>query len=695
MDFGSLREMARGSSLLYVEFCPFKNSLLGDCMRNSRGLFLALSLLISCQVLAQEPQPPVPIVPKKSSEQAAGQTPPSNPQIPHPLDAADIGAFFDGIIPLQLDRADIAGASVLVMKDGKLLLQKGYGFADAKGQKPVDPATTIFRLASISKLFTWVSVMQLQERGKLDLDTDVNNYLDFKIRPAFDKPITLRNLMTHTGGFEEEARDILHIKSKKSPALRDFLIENQPRRLFPPGTIPAYSNYGVGIASYIVQRISGEGFEQYVSEHVFAPLAMTHSSFDQPLPQELEKLPAEGYRGNTEKPALGFEIFTPAGAGGISSTASDMGRFGQALLNGGQLDGKRILKTETLNAMYTPQFRASNQLPPICMGFYETWRNDLRWIGHEGDLIAFHSLFFLERSHKLILFVSFNSASAAGKVRPELVQMFSDRYFPSNQKQTFVNQSREELKAIEGTYQSTRRADSTKVRLISLMSQRTAKLDKDGVLEMEGVNDLRGHTMKWKPVGKDLLQQVDGQHLLFAIRDGNGEVLRLAADFPGVQAERVRWYEKSKIVFFTAGLSLVALFSVVFAALSRTIRRLLLRNRPRPAPQPATRWLPFTTQIAAWIWVVLLSTIFAVLAAAGDDLAPPTKAWDKYFYLTNAITAVAIFFSVLAIFSGLLAWLRNDLRAITKVKFSLVALACLFLMWFAIHWNIIGPATRL
>jgi hypothetical protein len=329
------------------------------------------------------------------------------------------------------------------------------------------------------------------------------------------------------------------------------------------------------------------------------------------------------------------------------------------------------------------------------MGFYETWRNDLRWIGHEGDLIAFHSLFFLERSQKLILFVSFNSASAAGKVRPELVQMFSDRYFPSNQKQTFVNQSREELKAIEGTYQSTRRADSTKVRLISLMSQRTAKLDKDGVLEMEGVNDLRGHTMKWKPIGKDLLQQVDGQHLLFAIRDGNGNVLRLAADFPGVQAERVRWYEKSKTVFFTAGLSLVALFSVVFAALSRTIRRLLLQNRPRPAPQPATRWLPFTTQIAAWIWVVLLSTIFAVLAAAGDDLAPPTKAWDKYFYLINAITAVAIFFSVLAIFSSLLAWLRNDLRAITKVKFSLVALACLFLIWFAIHWNIIGPATRL
>ena len=136
--------------------------------------------------------------------------------------------------------------------------------------------------------------MQLEEQGKLNLDTDVNHYLDFQIRPAFNKPITLRNLMTHTGGFEETANDIILTDPKQAVSLRDYLINNQPMRIFPPGEIPAYSNYGVGLASYIVQRASGEPFEQYVQEHIFTPLGMTHSSFYQPLQKSLADLAVRG-----------------------------------------------------------------------------------------------------------------------------------------------------------------------------------------------------------------------------------------------------------------------------------------------------------------------------------------------------------------------------------------------------------------
>ncbi len=670
----------------------------------------AVLLFAACISPAQAPQTVTPTAPSPTAQAPTAVTPtapsptalpphaaplPSLPAGAHPLEQADLEAFFDGILPLQLERSDIAGASVLVMQNGNILLQKGYGYADLKTRKPVDPNTTIFRLASISKLFTWVSVMQLEEQGKLNLDTDVNRYLDFQIRPAFDKPITLRNLMTHTGGFEEVLNDIIITDPKQAVSLREDLIQNQPMRLFPPGEIPAYSNYGVGLASYIVQRVSGQPFEQYVQQHIFAPLGMTHSSFYQPLQKPLADLPSQGYRSSTLKPPVGFEILNPVGAGGLSSTASDMGRFGMALLNGGELDGNRILKSETIAEMWTPQFRASDQLPPICMGFYEDWRSNLHWIGHEGDLIAFHSLFFVEPQQKIILFVSYNSAGGGGQPRPEIIDFFSDRYFPGAPKVEHPKIPLNQLKAIDGTYQTTRRADSTRLKLLELFSQDTAKVDKDGVLHVPNFKNLRGHPIKWKPIGKDLWQEEDGQERLFAIRDSRNKVVRIAFDFPGVQLQRVPFYDNHGVVLTLVGSSLGILVLVVLASLIRTGRRIFLRRRARPAPQPGTIWITWGPRLAAFVWVLFLGSIAVFFAVKGDDLMPPTPAWFRWFVAMNWVTGVALLLSLFAIISAIRIWSRQNLRWITKMKFSLVGLACLILCWFAVNWHLIGPAHRI
>src|SRR5437660_3885570 len=191
-------------------------------------------IFVAIPTLAQSPQRAVT---RKVAATSAATRPavPTSASMAHPLDKPDVEAFFDGIIPLQWERSDIGGATVLVMKDGRDLLRKGYGYSDVTKKKPVDPETSMFRLASISKLFTWISIMQLAEEEKLDIDADVNKYLDFQIAPAFGKPVTLRNLMTHTGGFEEEIRDILVTDPKMARPLRDFLIEHQPHRIFPPG----------------------------------------------------------------------------------------------------------------------------------------------------------------------------------------------------------------------------------------------------------------------------------------------------------------------------------------------------------------------------------------------------------------------------------------------------------------------------
>src|SRR5262245_59674944 len=298
---------------------------------------LLVALLIATSVWCQVPTLPTP--PKEDTKQVTvEQTKPGK----HELTATDVEAFLDGVLPLQLKSADIAGATVAVIKDGKLLFAHGYGYADVKQKKPVSAQETLFRPGSISKLFTWTAVMQLFEQGKLDLDRDINEYLDYKIPDAFGKPITLKNILTHTPGFEEQIKDLFETKPS-TPNLGQYLKTHIPKRIYPPGTVPAYSNYATAVAGYIVERVSGRPFEQYVDENILKPLKMTHSMFAQPLPSNLAPLMSGGYRLGSDS-AGPFEIVNPFPAGSLSSSAADMAQFMMAHLQDGQLGDVRILK---------------------------------------------------------------------------------------------------------------------------------------------------------------------------------------------------------------------------------------------------------------------------------------------------------------------------------------------------------------
>jgi hypothetical protein len=430
-----------------------------------------------------------------------------------------------------------------------------------------------------------------------------------------------------------------------------------------------------------------------VAAHIFAPLGMTHSTFFQPPPQALQELPSQGYPSSTRDPAIGFEIFSPAGAGGISSSAADMGRFGQMLLNGGELDGQRILKQDSLTEMWKPQFRANDQLPPIGLGFYQVWRNELKWIGHQGDLVAFHSLFFVEPQQKLVLFISYNSAGSAGKTRPELLDAFSDRYFPSELHQPFIATATSRLKDIGGTYQATRRADSTILKLFALLGQSHARLDKDGVLHVDKSKDLRGHPFGWKPIGPDLWQQVDDQGKLFAIRAPDGRIERLAGSFAAAQLQRVPWYERDRFVYLSLGVCLLVGVCVLYNLALRLARRYILRSSQPIAPpsRVALSALPKATII---YWLLLLISLAVLFSRFDDDSLPPSSSWDKVFLAMDALVVVAVVLSVFAALSAARIWLRPATSRISQIKFTLVALACVYFSWFAIHWHLITPIHR-
>ncbi len=234
----------------------------------------------------------------------------TTPAAPGPvMTATDLGALFDGIMPLQLGSNDIAGAVVVVVKDGQVLFAKGYGYANVEARKPVSPDDTLFRVGSVSKLFTWTAVMQLVEQGRIDLDADVNRYLDFKIPEAFGQPVTVRHLMTHTAGFEDSLQGLFGSDPKQTADLRALLLAHPPARIYAPGTTPAYSNYGALLAGYIVQRVSGEDYATYVQRHILAPLGMAHATASQPLPASLAPLMSTGYarasgEGHLRRPPL-------------------------------------------------------------------------------------------------------------------------------------------------------------------------------------------------------------------------------------------------------------------------------------------------------------------------------------------------------------------------------------------------------
>ena len=348
-------------------------------------------------------------------------------QAAHPLTVADAEAWLDGLVPTALNTAEVPGAVVVIVKDGQVLVEKGYGFSDYEKRVPVDPRTTLFRPGSTSKLFTWTAVMQLVELGKVDLDADVNRYLDFNVPARHGIPVTLREIMTHRAGFEETAQDLVTF-GETSPALGDVVKRYVPPRILDPGEGPAYSNYATAVAGYIVQRVSGEAYDEYIRRHILMPLDMKNSTFRQPLPEAMRPHMSKGYE-TWDKPGAGYEIVSVAPAGALASTGEDMAHFMIAHLQLGRYGDGGILKPDTARLMQSTITKALPDLNGNALGFYEQNVNGHRVIAHGGDTNYFHTDLTLFPDDNVGLYISVNAKGREGLgefVRQSLFDEFSD-----------------------------------------------------------------------------------------------------------------------------------------------------------------------------------------------------------------------------------------------------------------------------
>jgi CubicO group peptidase (beta-lactamase class C family) len=636
---------------------------------------MIIAISVFSPALSQNPIASTMQTLQEEKKQSTVEAEPTAPQ----LTAADVEAFLDGVVPLQLEREDIAGATVAIVKDGKLLFAKGYGYSDVTNKKPVSPEVTMFRPGSVSKLFTWTAVMQLVELGKLDLDRDVNEYIDYKIPDAFGKPITLKNLLTHTPGFEEQVKDLI-TNRVETPDLGAYLKTHIPGRIFPPGTVPAYSNYGAALAGYIVERVSGEPFDQYVQDHIFKPLGMTHSTFDQPLPSELAPNMSNGYKLASDK-AEPFETVTPAPAGSLSSSAIDMAQFMIAHLQNGKYGDAKILNPETAQLMHSRLFGLDPAANAMAYGFYEESRNGHRIIGHAGDTECFHSDLHLVLDAGLGFFISYNSAGR-GQVSPRTIlwERFLDRYFPfTPTPATTPDSVKQDIAVVSGTYEVSRRSESSFLKAFSLLGETTVSPAENDTIQVDSLLAPNGKPKDWQEISPMIFREVDGQDLLVFKSDESGR-MQLIIPYPFMTFQKVGLWSNSKVMLPVVG---VSLFIMLLTLILWFVAWLTRRHYGSRLDLTRQEWLlRLLVRVAFALALLFLGAMVGVIIYATSHLDFFSDSGARMIEFIQVIGVLAAISSIVVFLNAIHSWIGGRYRIWGKLGATVFALASLGFLWF-------------
>lgn len=646
-------------------------------------LALDLGLLVPF-AYAQGPAPTETKAPKVHS--APKESAPPRATSARELTASDLETFLDGLLPLQIASNDIGGVVVAVVKDGKLLFAKGYGYADVERKTLISPENTLFRPGSISKLFTWTAVMQQVELAKLDLDRDVNEYLEFKVPQTFGKPLTLRDIMTHRSGFEETVKDLLVPTDKDLQPLGQYLPSHMPAQIFPPGTIPAYSNYATTLAAHIVERASGQQFDDYVEQHILQPLGMVHASFRQPLPGSLKPLMSSGY-GRASQPAKPFENVQVAPAGSMSVSAEAITHFMMAHLENGKYGDAQILKPETALQMHARQSGWPAAMNAMALGFYEEAHNGHRIIGHGGDTELFHSDLHLILDSNVGFFVSYNSAGKGeGNLRGYLFNQFMDRYFPyAIPSDPSPATAAQDAASVAGPYKASRGFSTNILSATSFLGQADISVDsKDHTIYLDDIKGTDGEPIHFREVAPMVFRNVNGSEKLAFGNDYAGHRI-VYSDFPFEVFQPIHGVLDRKIPNYSiVGLSVGV---IVLTLLGWPVAAMIRKHYGRPLVLESNlkrlRRLVFAVCFLDVAFIAVLATLSGRLFSAGGLGA----SGDKWLFLLELLGIFAGIGALIAVWSALKNWSDTNRWIWSRIWSVLLAFGCVGFFWFIFHWN--------
>jgi CubicO group peptidase (beta-lactamase class C family) len=611
-----------------------------------------------------------------------------------PTDPAELGAFLDELLTNNLREYHIAGAAVSVVKDGRLFVARGYGFADVDNGIPVDPEQTIFRIGSVGKVFTWTAVMQLVDEGKLDLDTDINEYLDFRIPENYPQPVTLRHLLTHTSGFEDWLVEAAVTDASDLVPAREWLTSHMAARVRPPGESAGYSNYNAVLAGYIVGRVSGQSYDEYIQDRILDPLGMLHSTARSQMPSDLREHRSVGYTYVDG----GFQAFPgymaqPAAvpSGGLQASVTDMARFMIAHLQGGRYSDAhtpevRILNESTMQQMHSTLYTPDPRLLGTAYGLFDMSDNGQRTLGHTGYSPPMHSMLLLLPEQNLGLFVAYNTRGA-GELTAQHVgfqRAFFDRYYPAPDIEPAPPPADFTQRAgrFVGSYRYIS-SPSTSLAKIGALFGYTAVISDpgDGML----VSTIEGFDYRFVEIEPLYFRQADGPFGMVFREDERGRITEMATDLmPQYAAVKLGWYE-------TPGFHMLLLqgFVLVFASILPVSLIRALRNRrgvshAKPALRGERVWTGTILTISVLNLIVVAGTFLWVMRPS--ELHTPMLIYQVVLglgVLSTVLTLGALGYTAVA-------WKNGYWGVTTRVYHTLVIVAAVAFVWFLDYWNLLG-----
>jgi len=606
-------------------------------------------------------------------------------------DLSNVGGFIDNWMEKQVEKEHIPNAVVTVVHKGEVIFSKGYGLTSLETKEAVDPDASLFRIGSISKLFTWIAVMQLVEQGELDLDTDINEFMDFEILEGPDNSdsITLRHLMTHTPGFEDYVDAIFLLNEDELLPLAQYVREFLPERVYPAGDIIAYSNYGTALAGYIVEHISGMPYEEYIEKNIYDSLQMENSTFRQPVPEKLQDQMTQSYRYVDGEFLPGEFEYVPTPAGAMSSSATDIGKFMKAILE----NDERILQFDTFKEMKKEQFSHHPYLDGMTLGFMERTMNDKRLLMHGGSTMLYDSGLYLLPEEDFGIFVSYSGGSYL--THTKLINEVMDHYFP-----VLVSESpkasegmKKRAKQFTGEYHQNRRSFTTSEKLVTLLSGTIqVKVDNEGYLLVSHMGSTNPFVEIEDGVYRNLNEEQLDPYGEFAtivfIKDKNG-ITHLMTDGP-MSYSKAPWYGTSGLTFLSLiGSILIVIISFFYWGIAWLIK--LIKKRKNSAQ----------TQLAFWSkTIAIIYSIFTFLFLIGfllnGELSPiyglPISAYTiepTWMIVFEIIPYLLLILSPILLVLILLNWRHKSIKIVTKIHLTVFMFSTLVLSILFYYWNII------